>query len=190
MNHKYLEKIKANIQDVSGQVLIKFGKLSVEQINWKISPEQWSIGQCLDHLMTTNRSYYNVFRTIIEGRYRPTLWQRMPFIPEILGNMLIKATQPENGKKSKTFALFEPAESSVNELVVQEYLSHQSEFSGFINQLDQIENHHIVISSPASCWIVYRLKDCLKLLSFHEKRHLLQATGVLEYRRFPVKRNQ
>ena len=186
MNHQYLESIIKDIQYVSEQVAENFGKLSAEQLNWKSLTEQWSIGQCLDHLMTTNRTYYGVFNTLIEGQYRPTFWQRMPLIPGIVGNTIIQATQPEYEKKSKTFTVFEPIQNPVNEEVVQEFLSHQSEFIDFLNQLDQIENHQVVISSPASRWIIYRLNDCLKLLSVHEKRHLLQAKGVLENHRFPV----
>jgi uncharacterized damage-inducible protein DinB len=190
MNHTYLEKIIANIQDISEQVAEKFGKLSAEQLNWKSLAEHWSIGQCLDHLVTTNRTYYGVFKILIEGQYRPTFWQRMPVIPGILGNMIIQATQPEYEKKSKTFAVFEPIQSPVKEEVVQEFLSHQLEFIDFLNQLDQIENHQIVISSAASRWIIYRLDDCLKLLSVHEKRHLLQAMGVLGNCRFPQPKKQ
>ena len=39
-----------------------FGQLSADQLNWKPSKEEWSIGQCFDHLIISNRP----FLTIIE----------------------------------------------------------------------------------------------------------------------------
>ena len=41
-----------------------FGPLSAEQINWKPGEAEWSIGQCFDHLIISNRPYF----TIIEEK--------------------------------------------------------------------------------------------------------------------------
>jgi len=186
MNHSYINEVIKDIQDISYQVEHDFGKISIEQLNWKPGPYQWSIGQCLDHLMTTNRTYYPVFQNIIKGQYRPSLWQRMPVIPGILGKMIINASRPEYEKKSKTFSIFEPAPEPLTGRVLQDFQSHQSELIDFFTQLDQIENHARVISSPASRWIIYSLKDCLTLLAVHEKRHLKQALTVRRSVSFPA----
>ena len=32
-----------------------FGHLNAQQINWKPSTDQWSVAQCLEHLITARR---------------------------------------------------------------------------------------------------------------------------------------
>lgn len=186
MSQNYLanliEKIRANSDEVKSQ----FGKLSADQLNWKSVADQWSIGQCLDHIITLNRTYFPTFDKILQDEYRESLWQRIPLIHSIFGAMIIKAVQPESEKKYKTFPVFEPTYSMVDKNIIQNFQYHQSELVNLFNQFDQIEHQDIVISSPASKWITYRLPDCLKLLVIHEKRHLKQAKEMMESDRFPV----
>ncbi len=53
-----------------------FGHLSVRQLNSKPHPEQWSVGQCLHHLVTSNSTYFPIFEKIIAGEKGATLWER------------------------------------------------------------------------------------------------------------------
>jgi hypothetical protein len=173
------------IRVVSSEVETYFGALSAGQLNWKPAVDQWSIGQCLDHIITLNQTYFPLFNKIIRGEYRPSLWQRLPILPNIFGAMIIKAVQPESKKKYKTFPVFEPVSGVVYDNIVEVFLTHQEELSNFITQFDQPEYRRIVISSPASHWITYRLSDCFEFLAVHEKRHLKQAIGIMNSEKFP-----
>lgn len=42
-----------------------FGGLNSTQINWKPAADVWSIGQCLDHLITANQEYFPQLDQII-----------------------------------------------------------------------------------------------------------------------------
>ena len=50
-----------------------FGHLNAQQINWKPRADQWSVAQCLEHLITINREYYPQFGQIIKGEKKTTL---------------------------------------------------------------------------------------------------------------------
>ena len=62
-----------------------FGHLSARQVNWKPSETEWSIGQCFDHLVISNRAYVPIFEAIVHGRKRTRIWERMPLLPASSG---------------------------------------------------------------------------------------------------------
>ena len=57
-----LSTLLAEGRQVTDETYRAFRQLSAEQINWKPSEDEWSIGQCFDHLIISNRP----FLTIIE----------------------------------------------------------------------------------------------------------------------------
>ena len=51
-------------KDAKDTVKIEFSNIRLEQLNWKPSPDQWSIGQCLDHLLVFDSSYFPPLKNI------------------------------------------------------------------------------------------------------------------------------
>jgi hypothetical protein len=66
-----------------------FGRLSGQQVNWKPRAGEWSIGQCFDHLIISNRPYVQIFDEILADQRTRRLWERMPFFPRLFGTLLI-----------------------------------------------------------------------------------------------------
>ena len=54
--------------NVAADAKSAFGNLNPSQINWKPSPERWSVAQCFDHLLTSNRGYLPIFDSVLAGR--------------------------------------------------------------------------------------------------------------------------
>ena len=55
LQHNDLSTVLAEGRLVADETRRAFGQLSAEQVNWKPSEAEWSIGQCLDHLIISNR---------------------------------------------------------------------------------------------------------------------------------------
>jgi len=53
-----------------------FGRLTAAQLNWKPSPERWSVAQCFDHLLTTNKGYFPEIDNVLAGKKREVLGTR------------------------------------------------------------------------------------------------------------------
>src|SRR5437868_14113672 len=68
-----LEELKAVADDARRD----FGALSATQINWKPSAEQWSVGQCFEHLIKTNRALFPVLEAAARGDRQSGLWERV-----------------------------------------------------------------------------------------------------------------
>lgn len=72
----------------------RFGSLDAAQFNWCPSEGQWSVAQCLDHLVTANTPYLTIFHSIAEGTKTTTFWERLPVLPGVWGKMLVNAVSP------------------------------------------------------------------------------------------------
>ena len=76
-----LEELKA-VADDTQKV---FGGLTPAQLNWKPSAEQWSVGQCFEHLIRTNRGLLPALEQSARGEHRQTLWQRISPLSGLFG---------------------------------------------------------------------------------------------------------
>lgn len=47
-----------------------FSDLTRGQLNWKPTAAQWSIAECLDHLITADRCYFDDLKASSSGTYR------------------------------------------------------------------------------------------------------------------------
>ena len=73
MKTSKLQPLLERIDAVTSAAKDEFCALSATQLNWKPHPESWSIGQCLDHLITTNNTYFPMLEQIAQGKRKPTL---------------------------------------------------------------------------------------------------------------------
>jgi len=73
-----LTTILAEASLVADETERMFGHLSGEQLNWKPGPEEWSVGQCFDHVVISNRPYEPIVEEILAGRRRRRFRERVP----------------------------------------------------------------------------------------------------------------
>ena len=184
-NNPYLKDLLHEADQIAKELKSRFGALSSNQLNWKPDESQWSIGQCVDHLITTNRSYWPVLEGAKNSNRLPTLWERVPVLPEIFGKMILHSVQPENTRKRKTFNVFLPSRSEITKRIVGDFAAHQEKLITLITETDTVDHDKVVVTSPVSRLVTYHLKYCCLIIITHEKRHLLQAKRVMDYDHFP-----
>lgn len=170
---------------ISNDAAAVFGKLTNAQINWKPNANQWSVGQCFDHLITTNIAYFPLLDQIIGKSKKSTFWESVPFVPSFLGKLFIKSLDPKNTQKFKAPAKFQPSSSSIDEKIISRFADHQKKLIDYMKATEKMDLPRIIISSPASSLIAFNLMDAYAILITHEKRHFQQAKRVLESDGFP-----
>jgi hypothetical protein len=74
---------------VADETPCAFGRLSAQQINWKPIEGEWSIAQCFDHLIISNRPYAPLIEEVLEGRRRRRAWERMPLLPRFFARLVV-----------------------------------------------------------------------------------------------------
>ncbi|MEO1448913.1 MAG: DinB family protein, partial [Bacteroidota bacterium] len=101
LQNTYLSEIFARLDAVSDEVGTAFGDLNGEQLNWRPKPKQWSIAQCLEHLMKANKAYYAVLVQVADGMKRQRKREKLPVLPDIWGRFLRNSLSADSKRKLK-----------------------------------------------------------------------------------------
>jgi len=171
--------------DIAAETKSTFGRLTPAQLNWKPSPERWSVAQCFDHLLTSNKGYFPTIEGVIAG-IKPTFWQRMPVLPGLAARLLIKSLDPKSTRKIKAPQKFQPAQSDISASVIDDFVDQQASMVKKMKATEHLDLEKIVITSPVASVVTYSLMDAYRIIVVHERRHFEQARRVTEEAAFPV----
>ena len=100
-----------------------------DQMSWIVSPDTWSISQCLDHLTVSTKgfdSYWN--KAIEQGRQKWPVTSVVQYKPTWMGGLLIRYLLPESTRKLSAPKAFQPSESPLSPDALPKYLAQQNEF--------------------------------------------------------------
>lgn len=185
MKHSYLPEQIQQLRANTARAEQLFGALSPTQLNWKPDPKSWSVGQCIDHLITSNQLYFATFSALESGSYKPGLWTKISPFSGMFGRMLLKGTGPELTQKMSVPKAFAPTQSSVPADIISQFVTHQNQLIKHYELLENLTDHSTKIPSPAAGFITYSLEIGLRILPRHEQRHLNQAERVTQLPGFP-----
>jgi hypothetical protein len=161
--------------------------LSPAQLNWRPTPDKWSIAQCLDHLTISSNSFDGYFsEALVRGRKRWPVSSVPAYRPSFMGGLLIKQVNPEGGRNLSAPKIFRPAESSSIDEPLEKFLKQQTRFLEFVRQTSGVDYNKTRIRSPVTPLIRYSLADAFVVTVVHGRRHLAQARRVLETSGFPA----
>jgi hypothetical protein len=166
--------------DVTERVVREFENLSEEQLNQKLAPEAWSIAENLQHLIQINESYYPVIEKVREGNLQLGWMAHFAFVRNFFGKMILGSVESTRKKKIKTFPIWEPSHSGIEEGIVERFSAHQHHFGEFVRSCQVLIENGQVIYSPANDKVVYTLEQAFEIIVTHEERHLNQALEVRE----------
>ena len=174
-----LKTLITSANKISDDAKATFGNLSISQLNWKPSPERWSVAQCFDHLITSNSGYFPKIDEVLAGKKR-AFWEKMPVLPGLAGRLLIKSLDPSSTRKIKAPKKFEPAQSNISGSVINDFAEQQQRIIEKMKATEHFDLEKIVITSPVAAVITYSLMDAYRIIVVHEQRHFQQAQRVLD----------
>jgi len=149
-------------------------------VNWKPREGEWSIGQCFDHLVISNRPYVQIFEEILAGRRRQRVWERMPLLPRLFGRLLINTLRPDSGRRAKARPAFYPSSSHIAPAIIATFLEQQERLRCLMEASRELDLDGITITSPVLRFVTYSLMDACRIIVVHEQNHFVQATRVME----------
>lgn len=185
LQNAYLKDIFARLDQVSAEVDSHFASLNAEQLNWKPKPKQWSIAQCLDHLMKANKAYFPTLIQVADGMKRQRKREKVPVLPDIWGRFLRSSLSADSRRKLKAPEHLQPGKKPFPDTIIADYLEHQEVLKAFMIRTDKVDHADTVITSPSTGYVTYSLKDCCTIFANHAERHLRQARAVQDHKLFP-----
>lgn len=160
------------------RVRSEFNDLSVSQLNWKSSPDSWSIAQCLDHLVVANSLYFPTFEKIVLGKYDLSVWEKWSPLSGLFGKALRYQMQEEPKSQMKTAKIFFPSSSQIDTDILDRFQKHLDTLLGYFASFSKIDIDKTRITSPVSKFITYSLRDTIIFLTTHLHRHINQAVRM------------
>lgn len=180
-----IPKFIEDLWQISAEAKNVFGGLSGGQFNWKPSAETWSVGQCFEHLVVTNKMELRAIeKAVRRGEHTRTFWEKVPVLPIVFGKFLLKMVDPENAKKFKAPKKFRPSQSDVDPQILGEYFETIEKVIEFMRASEKLDTKKMIITSPIPR-ITYSLFVAYKTIALHDRRHFNQAKRVLETDGFP-----
>lgn len=181
-----VEGLVQELQAVAEDARKVFGGLSPAQLNWKPSAGQWGVGQCFDHLIVTNRSFFPVMERVAAGTFKSDLWARVSPFSGFFGRYILGALDPSRGKKIKAPRAFLPASSDVDAEVIGRFVENLSEVSARMRATEGVDLGRTVVTSPAMALVTYSLRDVYRIFVAHARGHFEQARRVTRTEGFPA----
>ncbi len=181
-----VEGLVRELEAVGREAREVFGGLSAAQLNWKPSAEQWSVGQCFDHLIVTNSTFFPVMERVAAGTFKNGLWARVSPLSGFFGRYILGALDPAKGKKIKAPRAFLPASSDVDAEVIERFVGNLSEVSARMRATEGVDLGRTVVTSPAAALVTYSLFDVYRIFVAHARSHFEQARRVTRAEGFPA----
>ena len=175
-----LDQVIEALHSVADDAVQTYGRLDEHKLNWKPDDKQWSVAQCFDHLIRANDRLVAQAKAALAGSPK-TLWQRLPFWPELLGRVMVRSQGPRkpSSKKYTTDRQATPP-SRIAPDVIQRFVEQHRELEAWIQTLDEDTARRTILVSPFVGFVTYSVLDGLRLIVAHDRRHFEQARRVLK----------
>lgn len=185
MNSHFVIQICIKATNANIEKAVKtFSSLTSNQLNWKTNPDSWSVGECLSHLVNSNKLYLNKFNSILNSQTTGKQ-KEFPYKQTILGTMITKGVDPANVKTTKTFKVFFPNSSNIEQSILDDYVKTSKDLISFTEKMKHFDLKKRKFSSPVNFFIRLNLGDPLIFIPKHDERHLNQAEKVKNHKEFP-----
>ena len=164
--------------------------VSDEQFNWKPSPVQWSIAQCLQHVVLTGAFAANGQEAAINklksaGRRSPGPYSYRG-IPAAMGGMLMKSVEPPVSKKYRTSKKVVPPERHDRAAVVEGFVGVHQRLATLLLAAKGLDLGAASVPLAVPLFSM-RLGQSLAFEIAHARRHVWQAKQVRSSPQFPAR---
>jgi len=177
-----IKATQANIE----RAIKSFSHLSENQFNWKPQADKWSVGECISHLVNSNRLYFDKIEKILSSASFGEE-KVYPYKQSLMGKLIAKGVDPANVRRTKTFKVFFPASSNIQKNIIDEYVNSAKKFIEFAQKMHSLNLRKYKLSSPVNRLIRLNLGYPLIIIPLHDERHLKQAERVMNQKEFPTK---
>jgi hypothetical protein len=159
--------------------------LNDDQFNWRPSPRQWSISECLAHLNVVDGLDVPAVRDAIDGARSAGLTAKGPFHYGFLSRTFIRFSEPPVKLKFRAPKVYRPLPDQPKNKVVSAFIAIHDQLLELIAKSNGLDLARVRVGSPFR-YVTFSLGQRFALLAAHDRRHLRQAWEVRRQPNFPV----
>ncbi len=153
------------------------------QLNWRPSPEAWSIGQCLEHLRATNEVYLPAISESLATRPFKAVQDITPgwFGRWFIRNYIEPSSESKRARAPKKIVPGIQVDPSILDL----FLASNQAARELVRRASDYDVNRVRFKNPFVPVLRFTVGTGLEIVSRHQRRHLLQAERVKQATDFP-----
>ena len=160
--------------------------LTVAQLNWRPAEDVWSVGECVLHLLATDRGYLDRIETAIERGRAAGKTAQGPFRYGWFGRWFLAQLEPPPKRRFPAPRVFRPARRETGPEAVQELDASLGRLLDAMSAAGGLDLAGIKVVTPVSPLLRFQLGIVLQILPAHTDRHLGQIERTLGSAGFPA----
>ena len=154
--------------------------LSEAQFNWQPAPGQWSIEECMAHLIIVGQWEFGAMEEAIETARARGITGRGPFRYGAIDRFIVDLTKPPARRKLPAPRRFQPLHGQPVTGVLPTFLHLQRQFQLLAERADGLDLARVRVKTPISRLLRMSLGAMFAQFAAHERRHMDQARRVRE----------
>jgi len=181
-DQEYAELIQ-QIDDNQARVLGLISGLSDEQWNFKQNDNRWSVAECTEHIVRSQRAILETIRQVIASPRDPE-WATKTAGKTAFVRQIVPNRGPQGAGGVQAPQEIRPTEHWDRARAIREFYDAQGEIRAYVETMDRaIKDHTSQHPVPQIGWL--NAYDWLNLLTMHTVRHSKQIVEVQEDANYP-----
>ena len=170
----------ASLNQSKADLLASIKGLSAEQLNFKSSPDSWSVAECVEHIAISETNLFGMIQGTLKEASNPSKKSEVKLTDEQLF-----AAISDRSYKVKTQEAFVPSgKFGTHEATVDEFLNKRKANIDYLKKTkDDLRNHYFTF--PVEALGTVDSYQLFYFMSGHTKRHTLQIEEVKSNPSFP-----
>lgn len=153
-------------------------KLTETSFNWRPSPAEWSIEECLAHLVMVGQWEVRAIEQAIDRGKERSINGQGPFPYGPLDRYVVGQTEPPVRTSRRTPRHFTPLHGQPLTAVMPTFHHVQSQLILQLGRAEGLHLRRVKVQTPISRFLKLSLGAMFEQIAAHERRHLEQAKRV------------
>jgi DinB superfamily len=178
MKTQEIEQYCKEFEQISSQAKQLTEGLNEQRFNWRPQPGQWSIEECLAHLLIAGNWEIRAIEDAISHAKAHGLTGDGPFRYGPIERLVVRKTEPPVKRKFTAPRRFRPLHEQPVTAVLPSFLHLQSQLTLLAKSAEGLDLARIKVPTPISRLFRMSLGMTFAQVAAHERRHLDQAWRV------------
>ena len=154
----------------------QFKSLSLDKLNYKTSPQTWSILECIEHLNLYGKFYLPEIESQLLKANR--INKKEIFKSGFWGDYFISLIKTSNTKKFKAVKAMDSTGARLSVATLDQFIKQQEVLVSLLNKSRNVNLNKTKTAISLTKLLRLRLGDTLRFLVYHNERHVLQAKRI------------
>jgi hypothetical protein len=173
-----LDLYRQQFEQIQQQAAELTAGLDEARFNWRPSPQDWSIEECLAHLTMAGQWEIRAIEAAIDQAIQRGLTGRGPFQYGAVDRFLVDQTEPPVRSPLPAPRHFVPLHGQPLTAVMPTFFHVQSQFLLQLARADGLDLRRVKVATPITRFLKMSLGMTFAQAAAHERRHLQQARRV------------